>query len=167
MANAQDREKAIHEKVLVDGGIKDVWNAWTTKEGIQSFFAPGCNVDLRVDGPYEIFFAPTAPVGQRGADGMRIMAIQPEKMLAFDWNAPPSLPEIRLQRTHVIVRFKAIGEKQTEVSLTHDGWGEGGQWDAAFDYFTKAWKNVVLPRLQYRFSVGPVDWNNPPELTPK
>ena len=49
-------------------------------------------------------------------------------------------------------------------SLTHDGWGEGDEWDKAFEYFTEAWIDVVLPRLEYRFRVGPVDWDNPPHL---
>ena len=40
--------------------------------------------------------------------------------------------------------------------------GEGGEWDKAFAYFVSDWKDVVLPRLRYRFSVGPVDWENPP-----
>ena len=30
---------------------------------------------------------------------MRYMALQPKKMLSFDWNAPPHLPEARAQRT--------------------------------------------------------------------
>jgi hypothetical protein len=27
----------------------------------------------------------------------------------------------------------------------------------------RAWKNIVLPGLQYRFEREPVDWNNPPQ----
>ena len=62
--------------------------------------------------------------------------------------------------------FLRLAAERTEVTLHHDGWGTGGQWDRAFEYFQRAWKEVVLPRLRYRFSVGPVDWKDPPELTP-
>jgi hypothetical protein len=55
---------------------------------------------------------------------------------------------------------KAELAEQTKVRLTHLGWGEGGEWDQAFAYFTQAWQ-VVLGRLAHRFSVGPIDWNNP------
>jgi len=48
--------------------------------------------------------------------------------------------------------------------LTHDGWGEGEEWDKAVAYFTRAWIDIVPPRLKHRFSVGPVDWNNPRKL---
>jgi len=42
--------------------------------------------------------------------------------------------------------------------------GEGGEWDQAFDYFTRDWGEIVLPRLKYRFEDGPIDWENPPAL---
>lgn len=43
-----DRE--LRAEVIVDAGIEDVWQAWTTPAGIRSFFARGCNVELRVGG---------------------------------------------------------------------------------------------------------------------
>ena len=120
---------------------------------------------LKANGDYEIYFNPQGEPGTRGAEGTKILAIQPKTMLSFTWNNPPILPGIRWQYTSVVVRFKAVSEKQTRVSLYQTGWGEGEEWNKAFDYFSRAWKDVVLPRLQYRFQVGPVDWNNPPPLT--
>jgi uncharacterized protein YndB with AHSA1/START domain len=155
-------ERAIRKVVVIDAPVDQVWEAWTTAKGVRSFFAPACNVELRVDGPYEIFFDPYAPAGERGAEGMRVLACQPKTMLAFTWNAPPHLAEVRGQLTHVLIRLRARDDGRTLVTLTHSGWGEGGQWDEAFVYFERAWGQIVLPRLQYRFSVGPVDWYDPP-----
>ncbi len=93
----------------------------------------------------------------KGADDMRFMALQPPKMLSFDWNAPPSLPEARRQRTFVVVRIEPVAEGQTRVTLTHTGWGDGGEWDKAYAYFDRAWGNV-LGNLKKRFETGPVDW---------
>jgi uncharacterized protein YndB with AHSA1/START domain len=157
-------ERVIREQVIVDATVDDVWDAWTTDAGIQSFFAPACNVELRVDGPYEILFNPDAEPGERGAEGMRVLAFQPKAMLAFTWNAPPQLAEVRGQLTHVLIWLRRRKDGRTQVTLTHSGWGEGGQWDEAFEYFERAWGRIVLPRLRYRFSVGPVDWSNPPRF---
>jgi hypothetical protein len=93
----------------------------------------------------------------KGADEMRIMALQPKKMISFDWNAPPSLPEVRPQRTFVVVRLEPLGERETRVSLHHTGWGDGGEWDKAYAYFDRAWAHV-LANLKKRFESGPVDW---------
>jgi uncharacterized protein YndB with AHSA1/START domain len=153
--------RVIRGEVVVDAGIDEVWDAWTTKDGIRSFFAPACNVDIRPDGPYEILFDLDAPPGDRGAEGMRVMSVQPKSMLAFTWSAPAHMPNIRLQRTHVVLRFREIDGAHTAVTLVNDGYGEGEEWDQALEYFSRAWNEVVLARLKYRFAVGPVDWSAP------
>ena len=150
-------ERAIDKQVDVAAGIDEVWKAWTTREGLVGFFAPEAVVEARVGGPFELHFDPGAPAGQRGADGMRIMALQPPRMLRFDWNAPPSLPQAREQRTFVVGRLTPVDAQTTRVSLHHTGWGDGGEWDRAYAYFDRAWGNV-LGGLQKRFKDGPVNW---------
>jgi uncharacterized protein YndB with AHSA1/START domain len=158
-ASAEERvqERAIVEKITVKANVDDVWRAWTTTEGIKSFFAPDAKVELRVDGPFEIYINPLAEPGLRGGDDLRVIGFQEKKMLSFTWNAPPSLPEARKQRSVVIVRFVSRGDALTDVTLTHLGWGEGGEWDKAYDYFAKSWPNV-LKNLKKRFDDGPIDW---------
>lgn len=153
-----DPDRAIRGEVVVASDLESVWDAWTTREGIRTFFAPAANVELRVGGAYEIFFDPSAEPGRRGGDGMHLLAVQPKKMISFTWNAPLSLPEAREQRTSVQVRFFDGGPGQTRVTLFHSGWGEGGEWDQAFVYFERAWNEIVLPRLARRFAEGPIDW---------
>lgn len=153
------QERAINEKITVKASADDVWKAWTTSEGIKTFFAPDAHVDARVDGAFQIYINPLAQPGLKGADDMRFLALQDKKMISFTWNAPPSLPEARKQRTVVIVRFISRGDQLTEVTLHHVGWGEGGEWDKTFDYFSKAWPNV-LKNLKKRFDDGPIDWKS-------
>jgi uncharacterized protein YndB with AHSA1/START domain len=164
MMDKQNPDRIIRGEVVVEASLDEVWEAWTTKEGLQTFFAPVCEIELRVGGRIEILFDPDAPEGERGAEDTHIMAFQPRTMLAFTWNAPPSMPEIRHHRTHVVIRFSERPSGRSKVTLFHDGWGEGEHWDAAFDYFVRAWNQIVLPRLQHRFSQEPVDWQNPPAL---
>ena len=150
-------ERAIEKSVEIVASLDDAWAAWTTREGIVSFFAPDARIEARVGGPFEIYFDPGGAPGAKGADDMRFLALQPKRMLSFDWNAPPHLPDARAQRTLVIVRFEPLGDKLTRVRLHHTGWGDGGQWDQAFSYFDRAWGNV-LNNLKQRFERGPQDW---------
>lgn len=155
--NAGAAERAIDKEIVVTATPEQVWNAWTTRAGITSFFAPDAQIDARVDGAFEIYINPLAEPGLKGADGMRFMALQPPRMLSFTWNAPPSLPEARQQRTFVVVRIHPVSEKETRVTLHHTGWGDGGEWDKAYGYFDRAWGNV-LENLKKRFESGPIDW---------
>ena len=155
-------ERMITESIVVKAGVDDVWKAWTTSEGIKTFFAPEANVEARVGGPFQIVIDPFAPAGLKGADDMVFLAVQDKKMISFTWNAPPSLPEARKQRTMVIVRFEARGDALTEVTIRHLGWGEpaaDNEWGKAYDYFTKAWPNV-LKNLKKRFEEGPINWKS-------
>ena len=150
-------ERAIQKQAVVQAPVDAVWQAWTTTEGVKSFFAPDARVEARVDGPFEIYFDPDGKPGLKGADDMRFLALQERKMISFTWNAPPHLPEARGQRTYVTVRMKPAAEGGTLVTLHHGGWGEGGQWDQAYAYFDGAWGRV-LENLQKRFVEGPRDW---------
>ena len=155
-------ENVITNQIDVPAPLTEVWLAWTTEEGAQSFFAPKCNIDLKPGGAYEMLFDLEAEHGKQGGEGMVIMAVQRPRMLAFTWNAPPHLQSVRGQMTHVVIRMFEAEAGETRVTLRHDGWGEGNEWDDAFQYFSSAWADVVLPRLRHRFESGPVDWSNPP-----
>ncbi len=157
-------ERFIHAETRVPVPREDVWDAWTTEKGLTSFFCPACRVKAEPDGPFEIYFRPGAPPGERGGDDLRVLAVQEPEMLSFTWNAPPSLPEVRAQRTAVVIRFETVAPGETRVTLHHTLWGKGGQWDEAFDYFERAWNDTIMPRLRWRFLHGPVDWSQPPTL---
>ena len=146
-------EPYIHAEVVVNAPVDAVWNAWTTEEGIKSFFAPAAHIEPKVGGAYEIFFDPSKPAGKRGADGMRILLFEPKSALAFTWNAPEKFGPQRGQLTHVIVRLYPLEDgKSTRVTLTHSGFGTGPEWDKVRGYFQEAWTGYVLARLQQRFA---------------
>lgn len=153
------QERSLDKEVLVPAPIDEVWAAWTTRDGITSFFAPEAEIDARVGGAFHVHFDPLAAPGSKGADDMRYMALQKPTMLSFDWNAPPHLAQARAQRTFVIVRLKDVDGKSTRVGLHHVGWGEGGEWEQTYLYFDRAWGNV-LASLRKRFEGGPVDWSD-------
>ena len=90
MSEKLDLARAIVGEVIVSAPVEEVWQAWATAEGAETFFAPRCHIEPRPGGAYEILFEPDAEPGSRGAEGMMVMALQPPWMLAFTWNQPPS-----------------------------------------------------------------------------
>ncbi|MDN3922688.1 SRPBCC family protein [Roseateles violae] len=155
---AEAAERSLDKEVIIKATPEQAWQSWTTREGIVGFFAPDAKIEPKVGGAFQIYIDPNGKPGEKGADDMRFMALQPYKMLSFDWNAPPSLPEARAQRTFVVVRFAPVDAAHTKVTLHHSGWGEGGEWDKAYGYFDRAWGNV-LNNLKLRYESGPKDWS--------
>jgi uncharacterized protein YndB with AHSA1/START domain len=159
-------EKRIEFEFIVNASPHEVYKAWTTTEGIKTFFAPDGKVELKKFGDYHIYFFPDAPEGSRGAEDEIVLAFEENKMFSFTWGFPPSLPDLRAnQKTVVNIRFFPTEDGMTKVHFLQTGWGEGEDWQKGFEYFVQAWGNVVLARLRYRFNVGPVDWNNMPNFT--
>ena len=159
-------ERILRADMVVEAPVEQVWSAWATDDGVRTFFAPGSRIEPRVDGAYEILFFPDAPPGRRGAEGARLLVLEPPTRIAFTWDAPPELPRIRGQRTIVYVDLARVDERRTRLRFTHLGWGTGADWDKAYEYFDRAWNVVVLPRLRERFVHGPIDWKRVPRLAP-
>jgi len=159
-ATGAEVDKRIEKEVVVKATLAEVWHAWTTEEGVRTFFAPAAKVELRIGGAYEMYFVPDAPAGQRGGEGLKVLSYLPMEMLSFDWSFPPSIPSLRDAgaRTWVVVTFAAAGPGQVRVRLTHLGWREGEDWERGYAYFQHAW-DTVLARLERRFASGPIDWS--------
>gem|GEM_PF-1477033 len=137
--------RRLEKEVLIRAPIGEVWNAWTTEEGL-AHISGASRIELAVGGPYEWFVdLPADPQGKRGGEGNRVLAYLPGELLAFDWNFPPDVPELRAAgaRTQVIVRFDDVGDSTTRVRFAQHGWKSGKPWDAGFAYFDRAWDGVL------------------------
>lgn len=165
--HGQAQERTLSFTIDINAPVDTVWSRWSSVAGLKKFFAPAANLELRTFGKLDILFTPNQPAGHRGAENNMILAVQENQMLSFTWDAPPTYPEIRKQRTAVIIRFIKLDAARTQVNFTQVGFGNGPDWDAVFNYFAPAWGGFVLPNLKYSCEVGPVDFTDFPTRTPK
>jgi len=137
--------RIIRKSRTVDAPIDSIWWKWTTHEGLLTFFGEDNSMDLRIGGPFEIYFMKNAAEGQKGSEGCKVISYLPKEMLSFSWNAPPKFPEIRNgdHHTWVVVTFKPAKGNKTTVTISHLGWLTGGDWDKVYEYFDKAWVSVL------------------------
>ncbi|HVE89796.1 MAG TPA: SRPBCC domain-containing protein, partial [Burkholderiaceae bacterium] len=73
-------ERSIDKSIVIPATLDQTWDAWTTREGITSFFAPDAKIEPKVGGAFQIYINPLAEPGSKGADDMRFMALQPKQM---------------------------------------------------------------------------------------
>jgi hypothetical protein len=88
-----DPGRMIRAEATVKAPVAEVWQAWTTSAGAETFFAPKANIQLALGRPYEIYFDPKDE--RKGTKGLKILSYAPEEMISFQWNAPPEMPEVR------------------------------------------------------------------------
>jgi uncharacterized protein YndB with AHSA1/START domain len=148
----------IRKTVIVDAPVSQVWNAWTTSDGVPTFMGYQAEVDLRPGGVYRVVFktGETDPL-DRGNDG-RVVAVDPGKMLSVTWMTPMFMSELRGNSTSLVLYFSPLCEgSKTRVDLVNTGYGSGSRWLEAHAYNRKGW-GTVLSRLVFRFRHGPIDW---------
>lgn len=137
--------RMIVKKRTLDRSVQELWKAWTSHEGLKSFFGRDNEVELRPGGKFEIYFLMDREPGFRGSESCQVLSFLPEKMLSFSWNVPPHFEELRRScyRTWVVVLFNALSEGRTELVLSHLGWPDEADWDKAYTYFDEAWDEVL------------------------
>lgn len=144
-------EKALRFEVLVPASLDEVWTAFTTQAGLQSWLWRDARVDLRPGGDWIVQYTPTA------TGGGTIVSLVPRAEVVMRALAPERFPTVRRERTTATFRFEAAGAA-TRVTLLQTGWQIGAEWDAAYDYLAKG-NAQLLTQLRERFVSGPIDWS--------
>ena len=138
-----DSAKRIEREATVAVPRADVWRAWTTRAGLQSFVVQDAKIEMTPGGAYEFYFNMAEPPGSRGGETNQVIAFEPERWLLFSWNAPPKFGALRNEHTYVLMRFDDAPGGGTRVRLTHFGWREAKEWDEIYKYFESAWSWVM------------------------
>lgn len=147
-----DPEKALRFEVVVPASIDDVWEAFGTKAGLETWIWREARVDLRPGGEWTVVYTPTA------TGGGTIVSLVPKKQIVMSAMAPEQFPTVRKERTTATWGFESLGPKSTKVTLVQTGWKAGQEWDAAYEYLSKG-NAQLLTQLQRRFVSGPIDWS--------
>lgn len=151
-----DAERALRVQVTVKAPVNAVWEVWSTTEGSQTFFAGKTNIQLKIGGPYEIFFNPADE--RMSTQGCKVLSYAPQQMVSFQWSLPGDMfPDIPKAATWVVVQMRPTSANRTEVTITQLGWGMGPEWDRAYNHMENGWK-MVAAQIEQRFEHGPIDW---------
>jgi uncharacterized protein YndB with AHSA1/START domain len=145
-----DSPKALKFEVLIPAKLDDVWTAFTTSAGLNTWLWKDCTVDLREGGGWLVHY----PGGATG--GGTIVSVQPGRRIVIHAMAPEKFPEVRSVGTTATFDFEPVGDK-TRVTLKQTGWKQGKEWDEAYEYLAGG-NAQLLGQLNYRFTKGPIPW---------
>jgi uncharacterized protein YndB with AHSA1/START domain len=152
--------KTFEASRMVESSLDAVWQAWTTRQGLTSFFGPDARVELRNGGAYELRCAedPSDPFKEVGPK--HLLAYLPSRFITLDWRGSAAGTGFVDQQTWVVVEFEELGEELCEVTLSHLGFGEGTEWDEYLRWQGKFWHRV-LNRMERSLCLGAADWDCP------
>ena len=137
--NAFAAERILRHERVIHARVGEVWKAFTTSEGARHWMAPSAEVELKVGGTIRTNYTAGAKPGDPGMIVHRILSYEPERMLSTQFTAPAGAtgPARTAQAVWWVARMEPLPDGSTRVTYTGVGWGEGAEWDAAFQFFDR------------------------------
>lgn len=149
-------EKPLEWETVVNAPVDDVWDAFTTKKGMESWMVAVAEIDLKIGGVLMTSYNPNARVGNDETIVHTIISFEPKRMLSTRLvRVPANAPFAQVtQQGWNVFYFEPLGPKQTRVRLASVGWGDGPEWAEARKFF-QAGNTYVLNKLKEHFAAKP------------
>ena len=106
---AADPEPIVSSQTI-KGSVQDIWKAFTTKQGQESWMVAKSEIDLKVGGLMRTHYSKDGKIGDEGTIENLIASYDPERMLSMKIaKAPASFPwKKAAQATWTVVYFEPI-----------------------------------------------------------
>jgi uncharacterized protein YndB with AHSA1/START domain len=149
---AEDDRPLVHE-ALITAPLDQVWAAYTTKAGLESWMAAHAEIELKIGGTMKTCHDPKGTVDDAKAIDNTILSYEPGHMLSFKVRKPPQgfpFPNA-ITNMWTIIYFEAQGERVTRVRGVCLGFGNDEESRKMREFFNRG-NAVTLERLQRRFA---------------
>jgi WD40 repeat protein/uncharacterized protein YndB with AHSA1/START domain len=167
--------RILRHEVIVAAPARDVWAAFTTKEGIESWMLPHAEIDLRVGGKMLTHYNPRGVIGDPDTIENTILSFEPERVFSIKATKPPASFKLKeaIRDMWTVVRLEPVGEGRTRVTCTGMGYHDDEGSRKLREHFEmgNAW---TLRKLQAHFEKksgaagdAVADMPERPSLTPE
>ena len=150
---------AIRHTASIPASLAQVWQAWTTSDGLMTFAAPFVHLDFRIHGIWESSYNPKSTLGNPANIQNEVLAYLPMEMLTICIHrTPPGFPDPEMaQRLWTVIRMRSLDESITEVELTMLGYQPGDESSPVYQLFHRG-NALTLGWLYQSFVGGPRRW---------
>lgn len=152
VSRAQNDNPLVHEGI-VNAPLNQVWAAFTTKAGLESWMAAHAEIDLVIGGMMKTQFDPQGTTDDAGAIANTILSYEPGRMLSFKVaRFPLGFPfPSAIRNMWTIVYFEAQGENATRIREVCLGFGHDDESQRLREFFNRN-NAVTLGLLQKQFA---------------
>jgi uncharacterized protein YndB with AHSA1/START domain len=153
-AGAQTIEPIVTEGV-VNAPIDEVWKAWTTREGMESWMVGKTDFELKVGALWHTSYNKASTLDDDTTIHQQLLAFDPGRMLAIRTVKPPKgfpFPNA-IGSTWTVVYFEPAGAAQTKVVAKMFGYSadeESQKMRAFFERGNKATLDSLIKRFARR-----------------
>ncbi len=151
-SRAEEGKPLVHEAIIT-APRDQVWAAYTTKAGLESWMVAHAQIELKIGGTMKTCYDPKGTVDDAKAIDNIILSYEPMHMLSFKVRkAPQGFPfPNAITNMWTIIYFEAQGEKVTRVRGVCLGFGPDEESRRMREFFNRG-NAVTLEQLQRRFA---------------
>ena len=146
-------DRVLEYEVIINAPLAEVWDAFTTKNGIESWMVPVAEIDLRIGGTLKTSYDPDGAIGDANTIVHSILSYEPNRMISMQIIGCPSDFEYAdlITQTWSVIDFEEVHSTRTRVRIASLGYGEGARWDEMQAFFEKgnAW---TFEQLKKKFA---------------
>jgi hypothetical protein len=150
-ASAQDQRDTIEQEYIIAASIDRVWDAFTTKDGIEGFMATHAQVDFRVGGTIQTHYGSDNVIGDPETIRHTILSMIPGRMYSgrvdFPFNDELSEFQQLVMETWGVVEFEELSPHVTLVRLTSCNYATQGAWQQIRAFFNQG-NDFVMSKLR-------------------
>ena len=122
---ASDEAPSFVNEGTVNAAAPEVWKVWTSGEGYKAVGVALADVDFRIDGLIRSRYRADGVLGDEETIENRIMAYEPQRMIAIRIERPPrSFPfHEAWKHTWTVVTLSDAGNGRTHIRVASMGFG--------------------------------------------
>jgi uncharacterized protein YndB with AHSA1/START domain len=151
---AAGEERQITEGII-EAPVGDVWRAFTTKEGQESWNVAHADIDLRVGGKMLTHYDPDGQIGDPNTIENTILCFDPERMVAIRATKPPEKFPFKgaLKNNWTVLYFDEVSAGRTKLTVIGLGYGDDEESQKLREFF-RIGNAYTLKKLQAKFASG-------------
>ncbi len=148
-----DIPKPILNSDIVDAAPAQVWEAFTTKAGQESWQVAHADIDLRVGGLLRTHYAKEGKIGDENTIQSLILSFDPERMLSLRIVHPPRKFPFKTAAKSVwtLIYFEPVDAEHTRVTVKMLGWTDTEEARKMRTFFASG-NRWVLDKLKAHFA---------------
>jgi uncharacterized protein YndB with AHSA1/START domain len=147
----EDAPSFVNEGIL-DAPVAAVWKVWTSGDGYKFVGVALADVDFRIGGLIRSRYSAAGVLGDEETIVNRIMAYEPQRMIAIRIERPPRSFPFReaWKSTWTVVTLSDLGNNRTHIRVASMGYGPD-QESMAMRRFFESGNAATLKALQSHF----------------
>ncbi len=157
VAFGADEKPLVHEGIVA-APVEDVWKAFTTKAGQESWMVSQSEIDLKVGGLMRTHYDLKGTIGDAKTIENTILSFEPQRMFSIKVSkAPDTFPfPTAIKKMWTIVYFEVESSKATKVRIVGLGFGDDDESKKMRQFFDSG-NAYTLKKLQEKFASKKLD----------